>query len=689
MTETDLNARLTAADGAMRTGRWDDAIAELEVLVANGSGTAAVQNALGICHAQAGRPETAVRAFAVAFRLQPDNAEFLFNLAMAQNAAGNPDAAEQAYDQLVRQFPDHDRGWFNLGNLRFRRAEVKGALEAYDRAVNLDDSRPDFRRNRAIALVEAGRHADAVADADIALDHSPDDPVLLRLKAQSLARTGQSVEALEMLAGLEAPDDLALQGEIAAAAGETGRALEFYHRGEALNSDPVWRLKRMLLHPPVVASRTEVKDLRELFEVGLRELRGCAFRLDEPLDQGLAPAFYRGYHGEDERAWQVAYSALCREIAPVLNFTAPHVGKRRKAGERLRIVFLSRHLVSHTIGQLMKGFIAGFDRTRFDVHVVAFASPADPVARDIAASADAFHVAPVSLRAAQQMIAGLEADILFFPDIGMEPLTWALAHARLAPLQCVSWGHPITTGIDSIDSFISCDQFEPEGGAAHYSEKLVCMPGPGTVYSRPVIEKTFSREDIGLREGRNSYFCGQSLFKMQPDFDDLLAGILRGDPDGEVLLVEGSDPAWSQLLKRRFSSAMPDVADRVRFLPRMGYDAFLTLSREADVLLDTTQWSGGNTALEAIALDRPMVMLPGRFMRGRISAGLYDCNGFTGSTCASGDEYVQTALRLGLDPDYRAEADRAVAEGADRLFQQTECLRELERILVDNYLGAS
>jgi predicted O-linked N-acetylglucosamine transferase (SPINDLY family) len=134
---------------------------------------------------------------------------------------------------------------------------------------------------------------------------------------------------------------------------------------------------------------------------------------------------------------------------------------------------------------------------------------------------------------------------------------------------------------------------------------------------------------------------------------------------------------------------MPDVADRVRFLPRMGYDAFLTLTREADVLLDTTQWSGGNTALEAIALNRPMVMLPGQFMRGRISAGLYDCNGFTGSICTSADEYVQTALRLGLDPDHRREADRAVAGGADRLFQQTECLRELERILVDNYLGAS
>ncbi len=38
-------------------------------------------------------------------------------------------------------------------------------------------------------------------------------------------------------------------------------------------------------------------------------------------------------------------------------------------------------------------------------------------------------------------------DILFYPDLGMTPLTYFLAFARLAPVQCVSWGHPVTTGI--------------------------------------------------------------------------------------------------------------------------------------------------------------------------------------------------------------------------------------------------
>jgi len=44
-------------------------------------------------------------------------------------------------------------------------------------------------------------------------------------------------------------------------------------------------------------------------------------------------------------------------------------------------------------------------------------------------------------------------DILFLPEIGMDPLTCKLAALRLAPLQAASWGHPVTTGLPEIDLF--------------------------------------------------------------------------------------------------------------------------------------------------------------------------------------------------------------------------------------------
>jgi predicted O-linked N-acetylglucosamine transferase (SPINDLY family) len=56
---------------------------------------------------------------------------------------------------------------------------------------------------------------------------------------------------------------------------------------------------------------------------------------------------------------------------------------------------------------------------------------------------------------AQRIIAREEMDLLFYTDIGMDPETYFLSFARLAPVQCVTWGHPDTTGVPNVDYFLS------------------------------------------------------------------------------------------------------------------------------------------------------------------------------------------------------------------------------------------
>src|SRR3954469_6306528 len=45
--------------------------------------------------------------------------------------------------------------------------------------------------------------------------------------------------------------------------------------------------------------------------------------------------------------------------------------------------------------------------------------------------------------------------VLIYPDINMDPAAAALAALRLAPVQCMSWGHPETSGYPTIDYFLS------------------------------------------------------------------------------------------------------------------------------------------------------------------------------------------------------------------------------------------
>src|SRR5205085_2242181 len=161
-------------------------------------------------------------------------------------------------------------------------------------------------------------------------------------------------------------------------------------------------------------------------------------------------------------------------------------------------------------------------------------------------------------------------DLILYPDIGMDPFTYFLAFARLAPVQCTTWGHPVTTGIPAMDYFLSTDYFETEEAELHYSERLVRLKDaafPGC-YSRPELPLR-PGSSVGFDRGRRVYFCPQRLFKHHPDFDVLIAGILQQDPGGEVVLSYfDEDDAWRlPRLQSRLRRTCRDVYDRIVFLP--------------------------------------------------------------------------------------------------------------------------
>ena len=80
--------------------------------------------------------------------------------------------------------------------------------------------------------------------------------------------------------------------------------------------------------------------------------------------------------------------------------------------------------------------------------------------------------------------AGLDA--LLYPEIGMDPVCAKLAALRLAPVQAVGLGHPMTTGLPTMDAFLSSALMEPEDGEDWYTEQLVRLPNLGILYE-PVL----------------------------------------------------------------------------------------------------------------------------------------------------------------------------------------------------------
>ena len=245
----------------------------------------------------------------------------------------------------------------------------------------------------------------------------------------------------------------------------------------------------------------------------------------------------------------------------------------------------------------------------------------------------------------------------------------------------------MTTGIDTIDSFVSSTHLETANASTHYSEPLVQLRDLPVCYYQPDEGAPLDRISMGLAPSARLYGCPQSLFKYHPAFDAVLAGILRADKRAIILGIDGSHPTWGRLLRARLERNMPDVHHRVKFIPHVPNEKFTALLKMMDVLLDPLHFGGGNTSLEGFAAGVPIVTWPGEFMRSRVTVGAYRQMGFTDLVVDGAQRYVDTAIKVANDKPYRAQCIEAIRAGAPRLINHRPAVTEFAQYLRSAYAG--
>ena len=134
---------------------------------------------------------------------------------------------------------------------------------------------------------------------------------------------------------------------------------------------------------------------------------------------------------------------------------------------------------------------------------------------------------------------------------------------------------------------------------------------------------------------------------------------------------------------KRWRAAFGDAVARIRFLPRQGYDRFLSLLSVADVILDPVVFGGGNTTLEALAMGTPVITLPGAFLRDRISYAWYRKMELTDCVASDPDEYVRRAVALATYADERAVVARSIADRSAILFDDARAVKGLADSLTE------
>ena len=618
---------------------------------------------LGLVLMDGGRPDLALESFRTAVSLDPNLTRGWNNLGVAFQALDRLDDAVRAFNHTLSLDARFPMAHFNLARIHNLRGDRKRALEHAQAAVRQDPGLLDawllagdiHRRNR--------EWEPALAAYAMAARAAPGNPKPLTAHTELLAEMGRFDEARQQYRQIAAGSP----GNLKAALGAN------------------------LLLPQHYRSVEHLETIRREYSEGLDRLVANAHAFAFPgAERALAEArwtnFYLAYQGRNDVELQSRYGDFQRDI---LVRAAPELfePRRPRGADRIRVGFLSHFFFNCTAGRYFSSWITRLDKARFDVFVYYTNDWVADDTRTIAAAASTFrHLPGRPLHTLAKHVIADQLDILVHPELGMHPDNFTLAGLRLAPVQCCGWGHPNTPGLPEIDWFISAGDMEPADGASHYRERLATLPGLGTHYAMPQTQEKGTRADFGIPDGATAYLVPQSLFKIHPDNDELIAQVLANDPRGVAVMFASNHDVLTQAFADRLGPVLKrhgvDLAQRVIFIGNgIPHGTYLRLNEACDVMLDTLHWSGGNTSLDALAMGLPVVTLPGGLMRGRQSQAMLRLLGCDELIAKDVDDYVSKAIGLGRDMDRRQAMRARILANRGALFERDEPIRALESFL--------
>jgi protein O-GlcNAc transferase len=731
------NALIAQAVGLHEAGRLPEAAALYEQIISQQPRHFDANHLLGVIALQDAHYEQAERLIGFALKINPDHAAALGNLGTVYLRSGRFDAARKYFERAIRLQPKDPVSLLNLGSalrqmglsqealVPLRRAhaadprsaivcnllgaclldtgDAEAAARIFEAGTVAEPDNADGWANLAAALSRIGDSDAALQIATKAVDMRPDSSSARSVLASVQLEKGQLAVALATYreaVALPNPSTQALcafgnalmrSGLGAEARKALSRAIEL----DGNNASARWALA-MAWCQPIYDHADEIEPARDAFDRSLGDLQRwfeTARRPDAFCAVGSNQPFFLAYQPFNNKDLLRRYGGMCAGWMATMPRGKSAAARAPRARDRkMRVGFVSAHIRDHSVwNAITKGWVGHLDRAIFETVLFQLDHTSDgetELARQLATT---FIDKPNSLQTWIEAIRAAEVDVLIYPEIGMDAVTAQLASLRLAPLQAVSWGHPETTGLPTMDFYLSAQDLEPQDAEGNYSERLVRLPRFGVYVNalNPEVPDLDLRE-FGLPSDEPLLLCPGAPFKYSPLHDQVWARIASGlHATGGGWLVffrsrsETMDNLLEARLRRAFDRDGVDFDAHVCVIPSLSRPKFFALMRRSALMLDTLGFSGFNTALQAVECGLPMLAHEGKFMRARLASAIMRRLELPELVAETEDAFIAKAVQLAGDAQSRERLSQQIAKRRDRLFQDQEPVRALGRFLSD------
>ena len=472
-------------------------------------------------------------------------------------------------------------------------------------------------------------------------------------------------------------DELLRQGNKFASQDQFSEADRVFRTAASLpDGKPIWNFKSLGFCPSILPDVSSIDAYWQRLDQGLDQALAEHFDLDwrtSPAD-GFIPPFNLPHHGR-------CYKDIREKFARIFESSFPQERPARQTRPRRRIGFLV--FAGHEGGFLRgtAGIIEQLNRKRFEVLVLCPGSLVDRCRQSIHSDDVTF----VSLGGTFEQVVGQvrdsDCDLIYHWKAGSDPWSYFMPFTRPAPIQCTSYGTHGTSGISAVDYFVSSSFVEPSDAERHYSERLLLMDALPTYQQKRRLPENVARNEFDLPEQGSIYFCPHQVPKYHPSFDTVLRQILERDPRGCLVLLMRHHPHVNEVFQERLQRSLGTILfNRVRFFSVLPVDKYLRLLSVSTAILDSPVYASDLTLFDAFSFGVPDVTLSGQLYVQNFATGVYRRMGLDDLPCRTIEQYVDLAVRLGTEPDYRQDVSCRILERNHLIFEDADTVREHERL---------
>jgi protein O-GlcNAc transferase len=440
-------------------------------------------------------------------------------------------------------------------------------------------------------------------------------------------------------------------------------------------------LESLFLLPSIYLDSSDLNVLRANFQKNLEEIRNLNLDKYNKKNNSLprVMTFFLSYNNENNLPILKTFTENIVKVYPELSLNLNL--KYSTKSSKIRIGFVSEFLTDHTIGKLFSNLILDLDPNKFDVIVFHSLNTKEGFIKKIIDLKIRTISLPLLLNDKIKILKAEHLDIIFYPDIGMSGDLYYLTFYRLAKFQINSLGHPETSGNKNIDFFISNQMSELTEADDFYSEKLIKFNN-FNIYCNS-LESPNKGVSLNFPENKNIYFCPQTIFKLVPEFDEIIKNISNLDKKSVICFIKDPFNHQYKIFLQRLKNKGINL-DQILIIDRLSEKEFINLSAQVDILLDPLYFGAGNSFIETFLNPCPLITHPSKFLRSRIALGLYkQLNIENPPVYYSIDDYIFNAVEIVNDKKKNNLIREQIFEKSKFFFRNKEVLIEYENFFLN------